>query len=215
MTAYYPVALDLRGRLCVVIGGGGVAERKVHGLLECNGRVRVIAPKASPKLRKMAVDGLVNLEVRQYRTGDLAGAFLAMGATDDPQVNDAVFQEAQEKGILVNIADAPSRCNFILPATVRRGDLTIAINTGGKSPALARQIREDLEEQFPPEFSRHLEELACYRRLLRESLPDPAHRETAWRGLMAGGLVDLLRRGETQKALSLVQDAVTRAGDAR
>jgi len=210
---YYPVALDLRHRRCVVIGGGTVAERKVESLLECQAQVMVIARRATSRLREMARVGAIRLEERRYQPGDLAGAFLAMGATDDPQVNEAIFQEAQASEVLVNIADDPQHCNFIVPATLRRGDLAIAITTGGKSPALARQLRLELEEIYPREFAQHLEELACYRRLLRERLPDPSRREAVWRDIMAGGILDLLRQERMQDALKLVQDALDRVGD--
>lgn len=212
---YYSVALDLRHRRCVVVGGGAVAERKVKSLLECQAEVVVIAKGATRRLRDLETASELQLVEREYRSGDLAGSFLAMGATDDPQVNEAVFQEAQERGILVNIADDPQHCNFIVPATLRRGDLSIAITTGGKSPALARQLRLELEELYPQEFAQHLEDLAGYRRLLRERLPDPARREAAWREIMAGGLLDLLRQERTQAARELVQKALGRAGDTK
>lgn len=212
---YYPVALDLRRRRCVVIGGGAVAERKVDVLLDCEARVALIAPQVTPHLRKLASDKAIELYERQYRPGDLAGAFVAMGATDDPQVNEAVYQEAVERGLLVNIADDPAHCNFIVPATVRRGDLAIAITTGGKSPALARQLRQELEELYPPEYAQHLDELYAFRRHLREHLPDPATRENAWRNIMSRGLLDLLRQERTQEAWAMVREAEAQAGETK
>lgn len=212
MTTYYPVALDLRHRQCIVVGGGLVAERKVDSLLECQARVLVVAPLVTPRLQELARDGAIGLAEREYRPGDLAGAFLAVGATDRPQVNEAIFQEAQERGILVNVVDDPSRCNFIVPASLRRGDLTIAITTGGRSPSLARQLRQELEDLFPPEYAQHLEKLVSYRRHLRQRLPDPARREAAWRSLMVEGLLDLLRQGRAQEAWDLVQEAAAQSG---
>lgn len=213
MAGYYPVALDLRHRRCVVVGGGAVAERKVDSLLECQAQVLVISPRATPRLRRLGREGAISLEEREYQPGDLAGAFLALGATDDPQVNEAVFREAQDRGILINIADDPSRCNFLVPASLRRGDLTIAVSTGGKSPALARQLRRELEALFPAEYAQHLEELVCYRQHLRAQISDPARREATWRELMASGLLDRLRQGQTQEAWAMVQKAAARAGE--
>jgi len=212
---YYPIALDLRNRLCVVIGGGSVAERKVRTLREYEAQVLVIAPRVSSQVREWAREGVIRLEEREYRHGDLSGAFLAMGATDDPRVNEAVFLEAQELGLLVNIADDPAHCNFIVPATLRRGDLNIAITTGGKSPALARQLRQELEELYPPEYAKHLEDLARYRGHLRERLPDTGLREATWRELMAKGLLDLLRDNRTQEAWDLVRQAAAQAGETK
>lgn len=212
---YYPIALDLRRRRCVVVGGGPVAERKVASLLDCQAEVAVIAREASVRLRELAEAGAISLEERDYRRGDLAGAFLAMGATDDRRVNEAIFQEAGQRGLLVNIADDPEHCNFILPATLRRGDLVIAITTGGKSPALARQLRLELEDLFPAELGQHLEVLARYRRLLQDRVLDTARREAVWREVMAGGLLDLLRQERMKEAQELVQGAVDRAGIGR
>ncbi|MDP2661089.1 MAG: bifunctional precorrin-2 dehydrogenase/sirohydrochlorin ferrochelatase [Dehalococcoidia bacterium] len=213
MTRYYPVSLDLRHRRCVVIGGGRVAERKVLTLLDYEAKVVVVAPEVTPKLDRLASDGTITLERRAYRRGDLAGAFVAMGATDNTQVNEAVFLEAQSRGVLVNIADDPAHCNFIVPATVRRGDLNIAITTGGKSPALARQLRQELEELFPPEYAQHLQDLASFRRHLRDRLPDPARREVTWRALMSTGLLDLLRQDRTEEAWAMVREAAAQAGE--
>ena len=215
VASYYPVALDLRRRLCVVVGGGLVAERKARSLLECQAEVLVIAPQPTEQLRNFALKGTIRLEEREYRPGDLTGAFLAMGATDDPQVNEAVFREAEERGLLVNIADDPARCNFIVPATLRRGDLAIAITTGGKSPALARQLRQELEELYPPEYAQYLEDLACYRRQLRERLPDPAVREATWRELMSKGILELLRQERPEDARAMLQEVLALAAEGK
>jgi precorrin-2 dehydrogenase/sirohydrochlorin ferrochelatase len=134
-----------------------------------------------------------------------------MGATDDPGVNQQVYREALERGLLVNIADDPEHCNFLVPAILRRGELTIAISTGGRSPALARRLREELEELFPPEYAEHLEEITRLRRRLRESLPRPEQREMAWRSLMNRGLLALLREGRHREVAGLVEGVLREA----
>ena len=150
---YYPVLLDLAGRRCVMVGGGLVAERRVAGLLAADAHVIVIAPRLTPALAALAAEGRIEHEPRGYRNGDLAGADLAFVATDTGAVNAAVAREARERSIWINAADDPARCTFILPALVRRGDLTVAVATGGSSPALARAIREELEAYLTDDYT--------------------------------------------------------------
>ena len=149
---YFPINLDISGRLCIVIGGGNVAERKVRSLLECNGSVMVISPDLTDGLASIKDAGGLVWENRVYREGDLKEAFLVIAATDDPDVQERVFCEAEQANRLLNVADVPDRCNFILPATVQRGDLSISVSTSGKSPALARRLREEFEDRIGPEY---------------------------------------------------------------
>ena len=150
--SYYPVSLDLKGRFCIVVGGGKVAERKVRGLLACEAEVQVISPQLTPGLTELFRGGRLTWQDRDYRSGDLEGGFLVIAATDNEQVQQQTYDEAEKRNILINVADVPARCNFILPATVRQGDVTISISTGGKSPALAKQLRQQLEKKFGPEY---------------------------------------------------------------
>ncbi|MEN8141918.1 MAG: bifunctional precorrin-2 dehydrogenase/sirohydrochlorin ferrochelatase [Thermodesulfobacteriota bacterium] len=149
---YFPINVEINNRPCTVIGGGRVAQRKVMGLLACQGQVTVISPELTPALAEKAGAGAITWLKRGYEPGDLARSFLVIAATDDEQVQEAVYAEAQGLNILINVADVPKWCNFILPATVRRGDLAISISTSGQSPALARLTRERLEEEFGPEY---------------------------------------------------------------
>jgi precorrin-2 dehydrogenase/sirohydrochlorin ferrochelatase len=137
----------------VVVGGGRVAERKVKGLLACNALVKVISPDLTDDLLKLHADGKLEWLNRPYRKGDLDQTFLVIAATDDEQAQQLVQEEADQFNKLLNVADVPQRCNFILPATVRRGDLTIGVATGGKSPALAKKLRQELEKRFGPEYT--------------------------------------------------------------
>jgi precorrin-2 dehydrogenase/sirohydrochlorin ferrochelatase len=150
--SYYPVSLDLKDRFCIVIGGGKVAERKVRGLLACEAAVQVISPRLTSGLADLFRAGLLTWQERDYRSGDLSGAFLVIAATDNEQVQQRTYEEAEERNILINVADVPGRCNFILPATVRQGDLTVSVSTGGKSPALAKRLRQELEKSIGPEY---------------------------------------------------------------
>jgi precorrin-2 dehydrogenase/sirohydrochlorin ferrochelatase len=160
----HPIFLDLGGQPVVVIGGGKVAERKVVMLLEAGARITVVSPEVSERIETLAGEGRIALWQRAYRTGDLQGCRLAYAATSDSAVNQAVRREASDSGIWLNAVDQPDLCDFITPAIVRRGDLTIAVSTNGRCPALARQIREDVEHQYGPEYAEEVER----RRQLRD-----------------------------------------------
>lgn len=166
---YYPVLLDLTGRRCVMIGGGVIAERRVDALVTAGAHVIVISPRVTPALLALAGDGRIEHEPRRYREGDLAGADLAFVATDAGEVNATVAREARERQIWINAADDPARCTFILPALVRRGDLTVAVATGGSSPALARAIREELEAYLTDDYATLAAIAAEARREIRAS----------------------------------------------
>ena len=145
----YPLFMDVSGSRCVVVGGGGVASRKVRGLLESGARVVVVSPEVAPEIEGMDV----TVERRPYRSGDLAGAVLAFAATDRREVNAAVAREARENGIPVNVADRPAEGDFALPSVLRRGGLQVAVSTGGASPTLARKIRVAMEPSFAAEWA--------------------------------------------------------------
>ncbi len=168
--AYYPLFLDLRGRRCVVVGGGRVAQRKVKGLLEAQAQVVVVAPEASRALCRWASTGRIRLRQRPYRRADLRGAALVMVATDEAALNARVAQDAEAMGIPVNVADAPGLCTFIVPSVLRRGPLTVAISTSGASPALAATIRRELEGLYPPQLGAYLRRLAALRKELLKGL---------------------------------------------
>lgn len=198
MPSYYPVFLDLKDRLCVVIGGGDVAERKVAALLECAARVVVVAPQVTPALARWAAEGKLQHQARAYRTGDLEGAFLAIAGTDDRSANEQVHREAQQRGLLINMVDDPPRCSFIAPAVVRRGDIQIAISTGGASPALARHLRERLDAALAPEYQALAPVLSRVRLRLRREGATPS--PEAWQQALDDDLFSLLRQGREEDA---------------
>jgi siroheme synthase-like protein len=150
---YYPIFLNLRGKRCVVIGGGNVALRKVKVLLDCGANVTMISPKPHPEIVKLSKKRAIHLIQRDYKTGDLKDAVIAIACTDVKKVNRKVADEAKRTGVLVNIADDPEPSDFIIPSFFRRGNLTIAVSTGGTSPALARKIRTKLEKSFGEEYA--------------------------------------------------------------
>jgi siroheme synthase-like protein len=169
----FPIFVRLQGRLVVVVGGGGVAEGKIAGLLAAGARVRVISPVITPELAEWVRDRKIDWLPKVFEPGDLKGAYLAIAATSAPGVNDAVFQEAEARGILCNAVDDIEHCHFYYGAVLQRGDLQIAISTNGKSPALAQRLRQELEAQFGPEYELWLEWLGAAREVIRGSAADP------------------------------------------
>ena len=151
--AFYPVFLNISRKKCVVVGGGQVARRKVRALLEHGASVEVISPDPCPELNKLVETGEVKVLRRRYQAGDLQGAFLAIAATDNSEINQQVIKEAQGKAVLVNAVDDAENSDFIVPSYLRRGDMTIAVSTAGRSPALARKIRARLEKELGDEYA--------------------------------------------------------------
>lgn len=163
---YYPALLDLAGRLVLLVGGGQVAARKLASLMEAGARVRLVSPELSPETGRLAQGGEVELHRRGFEPSDLEGAWLAISATDDEKLNRAVARAAEAAGVFVNVVDVPPLCSFIVPAVVRRGELTVAVSTGGASPAAARRLRQRLESQLGPEWGPYLAILRAARRRL-------------------------------------------------
>jgi precorrin-2 dehydrogenase / sirohydrochlorin ferrochelatase len=212
MSRYYPICLDVRGKKCVVVGGGVVAERKVSGLLESGAAVTVIAADLTPALIEWAAAGRIEATPRAYQTGDLNGAVLAIAATGDERVNAAVADDARSAGVLVNVVDDPPRCDFIVPSVVRRGDLTVSVSTGGRSPALARLVREDLERALGPEY----EDLTLLVGDVRESLLRSGKRVSfeQWQSATTPELLQLVKRGQIDEARSRLM-ALVMGGERR
>lgn len=196
-TSYPLVLTDLAAVRCVVVGGGPVAERKVRGLLDGGARPVVISPDLTPALAGWREEGRLHHIPRRYRAGDLAGAWLAIAATDDRAVNLAVGEEGASLGILVNIADDPARGSFHTVATVRRGDLLLAVASGGGSPALAAHICDELERRYGEEYGRLLARLRGVREGQIQALT-AAQRAAFWRRLPLDMLLDWLRAGQEE-----------------
>lgn len=187
---YYPVFLNLKGRLCVVIGGGDVAERKVRGLLRAGARVKVVSPELTEGLEELRNRGLIKHVKRAYQEDDIRDAFLVIAATSEMDVNRAVFKDA--RNVPVNVVDVPELCSFIVPSIVNRGDLTVAISTSGVSPALARSIREELEAFFPEETGEFLEFLKDIRSRIKQTVPDSTTREAVLKEIGSRRVLKLL-----------------------
>ena len=180
--AFYPIFLDLSGRRCVVVGGGAVAERKAESLLVAGAAITLVAPQLTRGLQSLAAAGQIRHIARSFRAPDLAGAYLAIVAVNDSRVRADVSAAARKRQIWVNAADDPARCDFILPAVLRRGPLAIAVSTGGTSPALSRVVRDWLEAELPAELSALASAAATVRHDLRAAGRMPS--AAAWRAAL-------------------------------
>ncbi len=198
MAGYYPVFLDVTGRRCAVIGGGPVAERRVAGLIEAGARVTVIAPALTKRLATWARQRAIRHVARKYRRGDLKGHRLAFVAAGPDAVSEAVARESRERGIWLNAADDPARCDFILPAVVRRGLLVVAVSSGGASPALTRAIREELEGYFTEDYAGLARVAAAARQELRRR--GETATGDAWVRALNGDLRRLVASGREREA---------------
>ncbi len=208
-TPFYIACLRLSGRRCLVIGGGDVGLEKIEGLLACDGRVTLVAPEAHPDLVTLAHEGSITWEQREYQPDDLQGAFMAIAATDDTDVNIRVFEDAERRAMLVNVVDVPPLCNFILPAIVRTGPLAIAISTAGASPALAKRMKREIGELFGEQYAQLAIMLNDARGWAKATLPTYQDRKEFFESIVNGDPdpVELLRAGDTGAVRDLIAAA--------
>lgn len=169
MTSLFPMFMKLDGRQCLVVGAGKVGEPKIEGLLETGARIRVVAIEATPQVREWGRLGRIELSLRPYAISDLEGVFLAVVATSSRSLNEWIYGDARQRGVLCNVVDVPDLCDFFYPSVVRRGDLQIAVSTAGQSPSLAQKIRQQLEKQFGPGYASWVAELGETRKLILAS----------------------------------------------
>jgi precorrin-2 dehydrogenase / sirohydrochlorin ferrochelatase len=218
-TPFYIACLKLEGRRCVVVGGGAIGLEKVEGLLACGGDVTLIAPEAADELQVYAREGSIRWERRSYvGPTDLEGVFMVIAATDDTDVNIAVFSDAEDRAMLVNVVDVPPLCNFILPAIVRTGPLAIAISTAGASPALAKRMKREIAATYGEPYARLAILLNEVRGWAKGTLPTYQERKEFFEGIVNGDPdpVALLRAGDTPEGTSdeAVRDLIARAQSA-
>lgn len=195
---FYPIFLELAGRSCLVVGGGRVAERKVEGLLGAGARVTVVSPSLSGRLQALAGEGRISHVRGEYAPEQLDGFQLVFAAAGDPEVSAGVARDARRRGVWVNVADDPGRCDFLLPAVLRRGKLVVAVGTGGASPALSRAVREELEAHLTEEYAVLAEVAAEVREELRRRGRLPG--AEAWRAALGPALRTLVAAGKREEA---------------
>ncbi len=202
-TIYYPVFLNVEGKKCVVVGGGQVALRKVGALLEYGAEVEVISSDLCPELAKLAESGEIRALIREYLAGDLKNAFVAIAATDNNEINRQVVTEARKRVVLINVVDDADNSDFIVPSRLRLGEITIAVSTGGKSPALARKIRSKLEKELGDEYALLADLVSEVRAEVRQQ--NLRIDSDVWQeALDLDLLLDLLRKGEKERAKTVL-----------
>jgi len=209
-TPFYIACLKLSGRKCVVVGGGEIGLEKVEGLLACSGDVTLISPEAVPELADLAREGSIAWEQREYGgSQDLEGVFMVIACTDSTERNIAIYDDAEERAMLVNVVDVPPLCNFILPAIVRTGPLAIAISTAGASPALAKRMKAEVSELFGEEYARLAVLLNDARGWAKGTLPTYQDRKAFFEGIVNGDPdpIELLRSGDDGAVRDLIAAA--------
>jgi precorrin-2 dehydrogenase/sirohydrochlorin ferrochelatase len=194
--SYYPLFVDLRNKKVVVVGGGGVAERKVQGLLSAGAHVKLVSPEITEALGKMASDGLIDHVARAFVPEDLDKVWLVIAATNDTEVQKLVYNEALSQKIFCNVVDLPEFCSFIVPSVVRRGDLCLSISTGGKSPALTRHLRKELEQNLGSFYGDYVSLVGELRQLIIKSYSDPVTRKDLCQSLADPEVMAWVREGE-------------------
>jgi precorrin-2 dehydrogenase/sirohydrochlorin ferrochelatase len=202
----YPVNLKITDRPCLVVGGGTIAARKVGSLLFCGARVRVVSPEAGEDIRQLALTGEIEWQQRPYRTGDLEGIYLAIAATDRPEVQRQIRDEAAGLPILLNSVDDPEACDFQVPSQLRRGELLITVSTGGASPAFAKQIKDRLEAEFGWEYGAVVTLLARLRELVVGSCRDTEAHASLFRDVLGLDIVEFVRKAEWQGLTSALRE---------
>ena len=202
MPEYYPVYLNLAGKHCVILGGGTIAQGKLAALRDAGANITVISPQSTDGIKRAAQRGHITLLQREYQPGDLEGAFIAVAATNVWHVNRQIYEEAEERGVLLNVVDDPDQCTFIAPSIVRRDPITLAISTGGASPALARKMRETLSEDKVLQWADLANVLAQARRVIKEkrTVIDP----TRWQCVITEELLEMARDGREEEAVQTV-----------
>ncbi len=200
MAGMFPITVCVEGLSCLVVGGGKVALRKVNNLLQCGAVIDVVSPSFCDELVVMGKEGLVTLISRRFEDHDINGRMLVFAATNDEATNQRVYQLCQKNNILVNTVDDPEKCNFLVPATMRRGALTVAVNTQGRSPLLARRIREEMEDRYGSEYADYLELLGEARVVVKNTIDQESTRRLLFEKILDLPVLALLQQGKKEEA---------------
>ena len=209
---YYPIYLDVEERDVVIVGGGNVCARKAETMLKYGARVTIVSPAFTDEIEGWAREGKVKIRRKKYEEADLEGASIVIASTDDEKTNTQVAQDCRRRKIPVNVVDVTPLCEFIVPAIVESGSIQIAVSTGGKSPALARTLKEDLQKFVGPEYDEVNQLLGSLRDAAKEKLPTDTDRKRFFDSIIAEGILDMLREGRRDDAYEVVANACRKAG---
>ena len=209
MSGLFPVLLKVKGRLCVVVGGGDVALRKVSSLLDRGAKVRVISPEAVPGIKDFYTSGEIEFEAREYRKGDLEGAFLCVAAADAPGVNASVKDEANSRGVLANLADDPEGSDFQVPSFFEDGALLLAVSTQGLSPATARTLRRMIQSYLGDSFGEALSIINDFRERVKAEVEDTKARVKFWEDAITPEMLDKVRTGDLSGIKVMLEESLT------
>ena len=209
MSRFYPLYLDIKGKKCVIVGGGKVAYRKACSLTEAGADVTVISPDTCPEMANEKGLSLIN---KSYDESCLDGAMLVIAATDDEEINKKVSLDAGKRNIIINVVDRPELCSFIIPSTVKRGNLCISISTGGASPALAKNIRKELEDVFGPEYGEYINLLTRMRDVAMSDVTDDEKRRKILQRLAEKDILEIVKTKGTEEAEAKIREIISQQG---
>ena len=209
---YYPIFIDVEDHDVVIIGGGEVCARKAETMMRYGAKVTIVSPEFTPEIERWGKDGKLTLRRKRYESGDLDGASIVIASTDDTSVNEQVAADARARKVPVNVVDVTPLCEFIVPAIIDKGSVTLAVSTGGKSPALARTLKEDLQRLVGPEYAEVNDVLGTLRESAKRVLPTDVDRKRFFDGIIARGILDMLRDGRRREAYQTIADACLAAG---
>ena len=209
---YYPIFLDIEDRLVVIIGGGNVCARKAETMMNYGARVTIVSPEFTGEIEQWARDGVLQIRRKTYDDADLEGANIVIASTDDQSVNEKIAADCRRRRIPVNVVDVTPLCEFIVPAIIEKGSVTLAVSTGGKSPALARTLKEDLQRTVGPEYAEVNDVLGTLRDSAKRVLPTDVDRKRFFDGIIAQGILDMLRQGKRREAYQTIADACRASG---
>jgi len=204
---YYPIYLDIENRDVIIIGGGNVCARKAETMMKYGARVTVVSPEFTDEIEEWARDGKLNIRRKRYEESDVAGANIVIASTDDQGVNEQIAADCRRRRIPVNVVDVTPLCEFIVPAIIEKGSIQIAVSTGGKSPALARTLKEDLQRVIGPEYAEVNDVLSDRCATAKSVLPTDVDRKRFFDGIIASGVLEMLRDGRRKQAYQVIADA--------
>jgi siroheme synthase-like protein len=209
---WYPIFIDVEEHEVAIIGGGEVCARKAETMMRYGARVTIVSPEFTPEIEGWAKDGKLTLRRKRYEPGDLGDANIVIASTDDQSVNEQIAADCRRRRIPVNVVDVTPLCEFIVPAIIDKGSVTLAVSTGGKSPALARTLKEDLQRLIGPEYTEVNDLLGTLRQSAKRVLPTDVDRKRFFDGIIAKGILDMLREGRRREAYRAIADACVAAG---